>query len=47
VSQHSNLNVTNQYLQATSNTKRLAQDKLLDAILPSGLLSASKSSLIQ
>jgi integrase len=44
---HSNLNVTNQYLQATSNTKRLAQDKLVDAILPSGHLSASKSSLIQ
>jgi|SRR5208282_5638220 integrase len=44
---HSNLNVTNQYLQATSKTKRLAQDKLVDAILPSGLLSASKSDLIQ
>ncbi len=44
---HSNLNVTNQYLQATSKTKRLAQDKLVDAILPSGSLSASKSSLIQ
>ena len=44
---HSNLNVTNQYLQATSKTKRLAQDKLVDAILPSGSLSASKSHLIQ
>jgi hypothetical protein len=33
--------------QATSKTKRLAQDKLVDAILPSGSLSASKSSLIQ
>jgi integrase len=44
---HSNLNVTNQYLQATSKTKRLAQDKLVDAILPSGSLSASKSNLIQ
>jgi integrase len=44
---HSNLNVTNQYLQATSKTKRLAQDKLVEAILPSGLLSASKSNLIQ
>ena len=44
---HSNLNVTNQYLQATSNTKRLAQGKLVDAILPTGLLSASKSTLIQ
>jgi len=44
---HSNLNVTNQYLQATSNIKRLAQGKLVDAILPSGSLSASKTSLIQ
>ena len=44
---HSNLNVTNQYLQATSNTKRLAQNKLVNGILPSGHLSASKSSLIQ
>jgi len=44
---HSNLNVTNQYLQAASKTKRLAHDKLVDAILPSGLLSASKFNLIQ
>src|SRR6202034_886596 len=44
---HSNLNVTNQYLQAASKTKHLAQDKLVDAILPSGSLSASKSNLIQ
>jgi integrase len=44
---HSNLNVTNQYLQATSNTKRLAQEKLVDAILPTGFLSASKSTLVQ
>ena len=44
---HSNLNVTNQYLQAASKTKHLAHDKLVDAILPSGLLSASKSNLIQ
>lgn len=44
---HSNLNVTNQYLQATSTTKRLAQGKLVDAILPTGSLSASKSTLIQ
>jgi integrase len=35
---HSNLHVTNKYLQATSKTKRLAQDKLVDAILPAGLL---------
>ena len=34
---HSNLHVTNKYLQATSKTKRLAQDKLVDAILPTGL----------
>ena len=44
---HSNLNVTNQYLQATSKTKRLAQEKLVDAILPTGSLSASKSTLVQ
>ena len=44
---HSNLNVTNQYLQATSNTKRLAQQKLVDAILPEGTLSANKSHLLQ
>jgi integrase len=31
---HSNLHVTNKYLQATSKTKRLAQGKLVDAILP-------------
>ncbi|HEX4605396.1 MAG TPA: hypothetical protein VH724_15455 [Candidatus Angelobacter sp.] len=44
---HSNLSVTNKYLQATSKTKRLAQEKLVDAILPTGSLSASKSTLIQ
>lgn len=44
---HSNLNVTNQYLQATSKTKRLAQGKLIDAILPTGSLSTSKPTLIQ
>jgi integrase len=42
---HSNLHVTNKYLQATSKTKRLAQDKLVDAILPAGLLP--KPNLIQ
>ena len=42
---HSNLHVTNKYLQATSKTKRLAQDKLVDAILPTGLLP--KTNLIQ
>jgi integrase len=44
---HSHINVTNQYLQATSKSKRLAQEKLVDAILPTGSLSQSKSSLIQ
>ena len=44
---HSNLHVTNKYLQATSQSKRLAQGKLVDAILPGGVLSASKSTLIQ
>jgi integrase len=44
---HSNLHVTNKYLQATPESKRLAQDKLVDALLPSGLLSASKATLIQ
>jgi len=43
----SNLNVTNQSLQATSKTKRLPQGKLVDAILPTGSLSASKSTLVQ
>jgi integrase len=45
---HSNLhvtNITNKYLQATSKTKRLAQDKLVDAILPTGILP--KTNLIQ
>ena len=44
---HSNLHVTNKYLQATTKSKRLAQRKLVDAILPGGVLSASKSNLIQ
>jgi hypothetical protein len=42
---HSNLHVTNKYLQATSKTKRLAQNKLVDAILPTGFLP--KTNLIQ
>ena len=37
--------VTNKYPQATSKTKRLAQDKLVDAILPTGILP--KTNLIQ
>ena len=39
--------VTNKYLQATSKSKRLAQEKLVDAILPAAILSNSKSNLIQ
>jgi integrase len=39
---HSHLDVTNQYLQATSSSKRLAQEKLVHAILPQGSLSRSK-----
>jgi len=35
---HNNLYVTNKYLQATAESKRLAQDKLVGAILPMGLL---------
>ena len=42
---HSNLQVTNKYLQATAKTKRLAQDKLVDAILPAGILP--KTNLMQ
>jgi integrase len=43
---HSNLHVTNKYLQATSKTKRSAQDKLVEAIMPAaGFLS--KSTLVQ
>jgi len=34
---HSNLHVTNKYLQATPQSKRLAQGKLVDAILPGGV----------
>jgi hypothetical protein len=40
-----NLHVTNKYLQATSKTKRLAHDKLVDAFLPAGLLP--KPNLVQ
>ena len=38
---HSNLHVTNKYLQATSKTKRSAQEKLVEAILPNGFLPGS------
>jgi integrase len=44
---HSNLHVTNKYLQATPESKRLAQRKLVEAILPEGLLPVTKSTLIQ
>jgi hypothetical protein len=44
---HSDLHVTNKYIQATSESKRSTQGKLVDAILPGGLLSASKSTLVQ
>jgi integrase len=44
---HSNLHVMNKYLQATSNSKRLAQDKLVDAILPAGVLRGKRSTLMQ
>ena len=44
---HSNLSVTNKYLQATSETKRVAQDKLVASILPTGSLSQAKTTLIQ
>jgi len=44
---HSNLHVTNKYLQATPESKRLAQGKLVEAILPEGLLPVTKSTLIQ
>src|SRR5260370_31880525 len=44
---YSNLHATNKYLQATPESNRLAQGKLVDAILPSGLLSVNKSTLIQ
>lgn len=43
---HSNLHVTNKYLQATSSSKRLAQDKLVDAILPAGVLRGKRSTLV-
>jgi integrase len=38
---HSNLSVTNKYLQAASNTKRKAQDKLVEAISPTGITGRS------
>jgi hypothetical protein len=35
---HANLSVTNKYLHATATSKRRAQNKLVEAILPSGIL---------
>ncbi len=43
---HSNLPVTNKYLQATSKTQRSAQEKLVEAIMPAaGFLP--KTTLVQ
>ena len=42
---HSNLHVTNKYLQATSKTKRSAQEELVEAIMPLGLVP--KTTLVQ
>jgi integrase len=42
---HRNLHVTKKYLQATSKTKRLTEHKLVDTILPTGILP--KTNLIQ
>jgi hypothetical protein len=39
---HSNLSVTNKYLQAASETKRNAQARLVAAILPVHLLPAGE-----
>ena len=44
---HSNLHVTNKYLQATAESKRLAQDKLVGAILPMGFFAGAKSKRVQ
>jgi integrase len=41
---HSNLSVTNKYLQAASHTKRNAQARLVAAIVPVGLLPAGDTS---
>jgi len=40
---HSNLSVTNKYLQAASHTKRNAQRRLVEAIVPVHLLPAAKT----
>jgi integrase len=40
---HSNLSVTNKYLQAASKTKRTAQARLIEAIVPVHLLPTGKT----
>jgi hypothetical protein len=40
---HSNLSMTNTYLQAASNVKRNAQARLVEAILPVHLLPQGKT----
>lgn len=40
---HSNLSVTNKYLQAASHTKLNAQARLVEAIVPVHLLPAGKT----
>ena len=40
---HSNLSVTNKYLQAASHTKRNAQARLVEAIVPVQMLPAGKT----
>jgi len=40
---HSNLNVTNKDLQAASHTKRNAQARLVEVIVPVHLLPAGKT----
>jgi hypothetical protein len=40
---HSNLSVTNKYLQAASHSKRNAQARLVEAIVPVHLLPAASS----
>jgi integrase len=42
---HANLHVTNKYSQATSKTKRSAQEKLVEAIMPTGFLP--KTTVVQ
>jgi integrase len=44
---HANLHVTNKYLQATTQSKRQAQDKLVDALLPAGVWPEHKTNSVQ